>query len=136
LSGRTIKVQVYSHYNNRLVLQMFSNKNCRTEPSVRLSDNVKGYVEKYILPRQKVFEAIKCVWTSILPAYLRDHSRIADIYRGRLTVVVDSAPYKYELQLRCAEILEQLQRLCPNAKLTEIRLTIHCLDRNFTADSG
>jgi hypothetical protein len=115
---------------------MFSKKKYRPESSVRLCDSLNGYVEKCILPKQKVFESIKCAWKRLLPAHLRDHSRIADIYRGRLTVVVDTAPYQYELQLRCADILEQLQRLCPNAKLTEIRLTIHCPDRNFTANSG
>jgi hypothetical protein len=60
----------------------------------------------------------------LLPATMRDHCRLAEISGGSVKIAVDSASYMYELQLCKAELLEELQRVCPGAGVRRITVTM------------
>ena len=61
-------------------------------------------------------------WGEVLPPTLRAHCRLEGLKGGCLRVVVDAASYMYELQLCKAELLKELQRLCPGAGLHRLQI--------------
>ena len=92
--------------------------------TAKLGDVVHTFVTKCVSPRQARFGAVIELWSQLLPAELCAHCKIVDISGGQLKVRVDSPAYKYELQLCSSELLEELQRQCPKARLTEIKFVI------------
>ena len=99
---------------------MGANRN--TEPC-KLSD-VLGDFPKRIEPIRRRSESVGEVWEQLLPAPLREHCRIVAINGGCLKVATDSASYRYELQLCKAELLKELQRLCPGAAVRRVQFTM------------
>lgn len=89
----------------------------------RLGDAV-GDVVSRLAPVHARCDAVTEVWQDLLPDALRRHCRIEAIRRGRVKVVVDAASYMYELQLCKAELLAELQRLCPRAALRSISVSM------------
>jgi hypothetical protein len=92
--------------------------------AARLGDVVKQFMENQVSPRQARFGTIAEVWGGLLPAELRRHCEITDISGGRLKVLVDSPSYMYELQLCSSELLEELQRQCPRARIKKIKFAV------------
>lgn len=96
----------------------------RPNKTLPLGDIVKQFMENQVSPQQAKFGTIMEVWRGLLPAELRRHCKIADISGGRLKVLVDSPSYMYELQLCNSELLEELQRQCPGARIEKIKFTV------------
>jgi len=96
----------------------------RGTSAVRLGDTLCELMESRISPRQCRFRAVVEVWSQVLPSALREHCELVDISGGQLKVQVDSSPYKYELQLCSSELLEELRRQCPQARLTRIKFVV------------
>ena len=92
--------------------------------TVRLGNAVGQLFESRISPQHARFESIDELWSRLLPVELHRHCKIADISGGQLKVLVDSSPYLYELQLCSSEILAELKRRCPQARIKKIRFTI------------
>jgi predicted nucleic acid-binding Zn ribbon protein len=92
--------------------------------TVRLDQAVRELVDEQILPRQARFSRVADVWSQLLPAQLARHCEIVDLSGGQLDVQVDSPSYMYELQLCSSALLQELQRQCPKARLTRIKLVV------------
>jgi len=90
----------------------------------RLGDVVRQFMENQVSPQQARFGTIEDVWGGLLPAELRQHCEIAGISGGRLEVLVDSPSYMYELQLCSSELLGELQRQCPGARIKKIKFAV------------
>ena len=88
----------------------------RTLEPCKIADALGGFIQK-ITPLQKRSTSLVEAWDQILPDPLREHCRIVSIKGGSLKVSADSASYMYELQLCKTELLSELQRLCPGARL-------------------
>lgn len=101
-----------------------TNVNYATGGAVKIGDSVKQFVQEQILPMRQKFEAVTECWSQLLPADLSKHCKIVELTRGRLKVKACSPSYLYELQLRRSEILEQLQKLCPRAKIKTIKFVV------------
>ncbi len=91
---------------------------------IRLGDAVKQLVEQRISPRQESFESIAGLWRELLPAELHRHCRIAGISGGRLKVLVDSPSYANELRWCGSELLEQIKKQCPQARIKKIKFVV------------
>lgn len=91
---------------------------------VKLGDAVGELLNHRILPQAERFTSVVEAWNQLLPADLAGHCRLAQVAAGQLKVIVDSAPYMYELQLCRAELLRGLQRQCPRARLRKIDLAV------------
>ncbi|MHC4060830.1 MAG: DciA family protein [Planctomycetota bacterium] len=89
-----------------------------------LGDAVKQLMEDRVSPQQTRFESICDLWSELLPAELSRHCRLGDISGGRLNVFVDSPPYMHELRLCSPELLEEIQRRCPQARIRRIQFAI------------
>jgi hypothetical protein len=94
------------------------------ESAVKLGDTVGQILEHRILPQYKRFNSVVECWKQIVPAELAQHCRLADLTAGQLKVVVDSPSYMYELQLCRLELVKQLQRQCPQARVRTIELAV------------
>jgi hypothetical protein len=74
-----------------------------------------------IAPQQARFGGVGEAWSEIVPQELFEHCEIVDLTGGELKVKVDSPAYMYELQLCSSELLEELRRQCPRARLKGIK---------------
>ncbi len=92
------------------------------QKTVKLGDVLTGIIDRRVTPMQAGYAAIAEAWDQLLPAELAQHCRISDFSRGRLRVKVDSPSHKYELQLCSAELLGQLKKMCPRARIARIEL--------------
>jgi len=92
--------------------------------AVRLGDAVSQLMEGQISPVHKKFGPVSEMWSQLLPDELVRHCKPAGVSGGQLKVIVDSPAYLYELRLCGAELLKELQRHCPAARIKEIKLVI------------
>jgi hypothetical protein len=92
--------------------------------AVRLGDTVRALLEGWISPQQTRFESICELLTRLLPIELREHCKITDISGGQLKVLVDLPSYMYELQLCSSELLKELRRRCPQARIKKIKFVV------------
>jgi len=96
----------------------------RVNNTVSLGDVLSGLIENQVSPQQARFGLITEAWSQLLPTELCQHCRIIDISGGRLKVLADSPSYMYELQLLSCELLKELARRCPRARIKEIKFTV------------
>jgi predicted nucleic acid-binding Zn ribbon protein len=96
----------------------------QAKTAVSLGDVLSELVENQVSPKQTRFGLITGAWGQMLPTELYQHCRIVDISSGRLKVLVDSPSYMYELQLLSCELLKELARRCPRARIKEIKFAV------------
>lgn len=81
--------------------------------------------------RVRQLGALAAVWDECIPQYLREHTALVHFQRGTLTVAVDSAPHRYQLQVLLGNGLQEaIRERCPSA-LNRVRLVpgeFDCLD--------
>jgi len=92
--------------------------------AVRLGDVLGKVMSERISPLQARFGDLADAWGEIVPDELYEHCEIVDARGGELKVCVDSSPYMYELQLCGSELLKELQRQCPQARLKRIKFVV------------
>ena len=97
--------------------------NTRAVEPCKLVDALGDFVER-LAPVQARCDSLTQAWESVLPETMRSHCRIDSVTGGSLKVAVDGASYMYELQLCKAELLAELQRLCPRASLRRITVAV------------
>lgn len=86
---------------------------------VELIDLYHRQVER----RQTKLGLIAQAWGRLIPESLQERSCLETLHRGRLTVVVDSAPHLYQLkQVLLAGLQKQIIAACPGAGIRSIRL--------------
>ena len=96
----------------------------QAKTEVSLGDVLSELIENRVSPQQIRFGLIAEAWSQLLPAELYQHCRIVDISSGRLKVLADSPSYMYELQLLSCELLKELARQYPRARIKEIKVAV------------
>lgn len=99
------------------------NGNSRMVEPCRLADAIGDFVER-LAPMPARCDSVTQAWESVLPAAMRTHCRIESVTGGCVKVAADGASYMYELQLCKAELLAELQRLCPGASLRRMTVAV------------
>ncbi|MCK4887783.1 MAG: DUF721 domain-containing protein [Planctomycetes bacterium] len=89
-----------------------------------LGEMLGKIMEKQISPKQGVYDIISQAWEQLLPEQLRQHCKIVDINAGRIKVLVDSPSYLHEFRLCSCQLLEELQKLCPKARVKKINFSL------------
>ena len=89
--------------------------------SARLGEIAGEIIENRILPQYTRFGGLIELWGQLLPRELAKHSKLEEISSGCLKVAVDSPSYLYELRLCGEQLLEEVQKPCPRARITKIR---------------
>ena len=93
----------------------------KTSRLITLNSAVEELLDSRILPQQAIFNSVNGLWNSLLPAELEQHCKIEDVSGGILKVRVDSPPYMHELRLCGPELLKELQKHCPRARIRTIK---------------
>lgn len=96
----------------------------RNGGAVRLSETLQTVLTEQIRPLQAKFGELADVWSEVVPKELCEHCKIVDAACGQLKVCVDSPAYMYELQLCSSELIKELQRQCPRARLKRIKFVL------------
>jgi len=99
-------------------------KETKAVGAVRLGDVVGQFMEGRISPQHNKFGPVSELWSQLLPPELFQHCKLAGVNGGQLKVSVDSPVYLHELRLCGAELLNELQRHCPAARIKEIKIVI------------
>ena len=73
--------------------------------------------------RVRQLGALGAVWDDVIPEDIREHTALESFNRGVLTVVVDSAPHRYQLQMLLTGGLTREIRQRFSGALNTIRLT-------------
>lgn len=88
-----------------------------------IGEVVAGFVER-LGPVPARCDSVREALEHLLPPPMRDHCHLGEISGGCIKLVVENASYVYELQLCKAELLEELQRVCPGAGLRRIHVVM------------
>ena len=96
----------------------------KPKSGVLLSEMLGEILEKQISPKQGVYDTISYAWEQLLPDQLRQHCKIVDINAGRVKVKVDNPSYLHEFRLCSCQLLEELQKLCPKARVKKIDFSL------------
>ncbi|MCL2700067.1 MAG: DUF721 domain-containing protein [Phycisphaerae bacterium] len=98
---------------------------------VPLSGPLSLLMKRSLAKRVRQLGALASVWDELVPATIRDHTALEGFSGGTLTVTVDSASHRFQLQtLLAAGLLKQLQSRLPMA-LNKVKLVpgqFYCLD--------
>lgn len=92
--------------------------------AANLGQVAQQLLDERISPLQARFIEVAEFWSRLLPVELDGHCEIIDISGSQLTVKADSPSYVYELQLCSPELLKELQRQCPKARLAKIKFVV------------
>jgi hypothetical protein len=90
------------------------------EPS-KIGDMVGNLVDR-LQPVHARCDSVAEALGTLLPPTMQDHCSLGGVSGGCLTLIVSGASYMYELQLCKADLLQELQRLCPAAGLRRIQI--------------
>jgi hypothetical protein len=99
------RLKIYSLQN------LLTNKRSpETRATARLGDVLIPWFEKVVIRPADKLEPINDLWQSLVPANLKIRARLLSFSRGTLTVALDSATVRAELDARLrAGLLRQLQ---------------------------
>jgi len=87
-----------------------------------LSEPLGRLVRGRLAKRVRQIGRLALAWDECVPGYLREHAALVRLSRGILTVAVDSAPHRYQLQqLLRSGLLDAIRERFPGA-LTRVRL--------------
>lgn len=105
-------------------INFFGNTQSARVAAVRLGDTLNQLMEESLEPRHERAEAVTMLWHQLVPAEISRHCKIVDITASQLKVLVDSPSYMYELRLCSNDIIAELRRRCPQARIKTIKLAI------------
>ena len=99
-------------------------KGKKPERTVRLGEVLAYLVEGRIQPLHARLGPVLELWDQLLPEELARHCRIETIVGRELKVAAASPAHLHELRMCVRELLAELRRQCPQAKIRNIRLTL------------
>lgn len=80
-------------------------------------------MEKTLKKRVRQLSSLAEVWDEVIPESIRDHTALESFKSGVLTVIVDSAPHRFQLKtLLSAGLLKEIRDRF-SAPLETVRLT-------------
>jgi len=95
----------------------------RTADPCKMAELVGNFVQR-VAPVRAQCDSVGAALEGLLPPSMRQHCRFAGVSAGNVKIMVDGASYMYELQLCKADLLMELQRLCPSAGVRRIQVAM------------
>jgi Dna[CI] antecedent DciA-like protein len=82
-----------------------------------------AFLMKHVLEKRvRKLSQLAGIWDACIPEGIRDHTALEGLNRGVLTVIVDSAPHRFQLQtLLRGGLLREIQQRFPGS-LNRIKL--------------
>jgi len=115
---------MFEHYRGDCELRrLVAAKGVAPVAGPTLGAEVVQFFKQSIDKRQRKFGKIAQCWAQLVPEKLAEHCALESLYRGQLTVIVDSSSHLYELKQMLLEGLEkQLILGCPSGNLRKVIL--------------
>jgi len=92
--------------------------------AVRLGEVVQRLMVEQIAPMQSRFGGLAQAWGETVPGEVGRHCEIVEVAGGQVKVRVDCPAFMYEMQLCRMELVEELQRRCPEARIKRIKFVV------------
>ncbi len=89
----------------------------------KLAVTLENFMNSINIQQKKLGSVIE-LWDNILPVNLKKHCKLADSKGGKLKVIVDSPSHRMELNWCADELIEEINKHCPSARIKEIRTVI------------
>jgi len=96
----------------------------KTGGTVRLGEVVQRVMAEQIAPMQSRFGGLAQAWGETVPGEMGRHCEIVEVADGQLKVRVDCPAFMYEMQLCRTELVEELRRRCPEARIKRIKFVV------------
>ena len=97
----------------------------RKDISSKLGDVLGNVMNQAVTPKYEKVGPVKELWSELLPASLAEHCRVDEVAGGGvLRVAVDSKAYEQELRWCSGELLVEIQKRCPRARVKSIKFFI------------
>jgi hypothetical protein len=81
------------------------------DSAAHLSQPLSWFMKHTLAKRARQLGQLAEVWDELIPQPIRDHTALDKFHRGVLTVIVDSAAHRFQLQtLLMGGLLRELQR--------------------------
>jgi len=74
----------------------------RRDRTASLSEPLAHLMKRRLAKRVRQIGRLSAVWDECIPEYIRKHTALVSYARGVLTVAVDSAAHRYQLQMLLA----------------------------------
>ena len=87
-----------------------------------LKEALEGFVHDYGLRAKLDEQAVRAAWNEVAGEMIARHTMRIDLRRGKLSVKVDSAPLRQELQFMRTTLVELLNKRFEREVVTEIRI--------------
>ena len=87
-----------------------------------LAKPLSHLMKRRLARRVRQVGRLSAVWDECIPQYIREHTALVNYRGGVLTVAVDSAPHRYQLQMLLANGLTEAIRERAPGPLNRIRL--------------
>ena len=101
---------------------VWSNRQPRN-PIRPLSEPLARLVGRRLAKRVRQIGQLSLAWDECIPDFLREHSALVSFAGGTLTVAVNSAPHRYQLQqLLSSGLLEAIRERFGAGALNRVRL--------------
>jgi predicted nucleic acid-binding Zn ribbon protein len=87
-----------------------------------LSQSLMMLMKHKLAKKVRQLSSMAAIWDEVIPESIRDHTALESLQRGVLTVLVDSAAHRYQLQtLLTGGVMAEIQKRFPGG-LDRIRL--------------
>jgi predicted nucleic acid-binding Zn ribbon protein len=98
---------------------------------VPLGETLTHLMQARLAKRVRQIGVLAAIWDECVPEYIREHTALVNFARGTLTVAVDSAAHRYQLQVLLRNGLQEAIRERFPGSVNRIRLVpgqFDCLD--------
>jgi hypothetical protein len=88
-----------------------------------LSEPLTQLMKRRLARRVRQIGQLSVAWDECIPDFIREHTGLVKFSRGTLTVAVDSAPHRYQLQqLLDGGLLGAIRERFPSGALNRVKL--------------
>lgn len=87
-----------------------------------LSEPLAKFMKYTLQRRVKQLGSLAGVWDQIIPEEIREHTALEAYSRGVLTVVVDSAPHRFQLEMLLRSGLQRMLAEKCSGVLTKVKI--------------
>jgi hypothetical protein len=88
-----------------------------------LSEPLAALMKHRLARRVRQISQLAAAWDECIPDFIREHTGLVKFSRGTLTVAVDSAPHRYQLQqLLQGGLLDAMRERFPSGALNRVKL--------------
>ena len=68
------------------------------EPATLLGESLAVFMKRKLAKRVRQLSSLAAIWDEVIPEEISRHTALEGLHRGVLTVLVDSAPHRFQLK--------------------------------------